>query len=74
MATITINGRSVEAEAGAPLVEVIKNAGFPISNLWLSGWAAAVRRLPNLCGRSRGHARPAAFLHDHGDGWHGRAH
>ena len=33
MATITINGRSVEAEVGAPLVEVIKNAGFPISNL-----------------------------------------
>ena len=33
MATITINGRSVEAEAGAPLVEVIKSAGFPISNL-----------------------------------------
>ncbi len=33
MATITIDGRSVEAEIGAPLVEVIKNAGFPISNL-----------------------------------------
>ena len=33
MATITINGRSVEAQPGAPLVEVIKNAGFPISNL-----------------------------------------
>ena len=33
MATITINGRSIEAEVGAPLVEVIKNAGFPISNL-----------------------------------------
>ena len=33
MATVTINGRSVEAEVGAPLVEVIKNAGFPISNL-----------------------------------------
>ena len=33
MATITIDGRSVEAEVGAPLVEVIKNAGFPISNL-----------------------------------------
>ena len=33
MATITINGRAVEAEVGAPLVEVIKNAGFPISNL-----------------------------------------
>ena len=33
MATITINGRAVEAEAGAPLVEVIKNAGFAISNL-----------------------------------------
>ena len=33
MATITINGRSVEAEVGAPLVEVIKNAGFAISNL-----------------------------------------
>ncbi len=33
MATITINGQSVEAEVGAPLVEVIKNAGFPISNL-----------------------------------------
>ena len=33
MATITINGQSVEAEVGSPLVEVIKNAGFPISNL-----------------------------------------
>ncbi|MDE2967953.1 MAG: molybdopterin-dependent oxidoreductase [Chloroflexota bacterium] len=33
MATITINGRSVEAEVGAPLVEVIKKAGFAISNL-----------------------------------------
>ena len=33
MATITINGQSVEAEVGAPLVEVIKNSGFPISNL-----------------------------------------
>lgn len=33
MATITINGRSVEAEVGAPLVEVIKNAGLQISNL-----------------------------------------
>ncbi len=33
MATITINGQAVEAEVGAPLVEVIKNAGFPISNL-----------------------------------------
>ena len=33
MATITINGRAVEALPGAPLVEVIKNAGFPISNL-----------------------------------------
>ena len=33
MATITINGRAVEAEVGAPLVEVIKNAGFAISNL-----------------------------------------
>ena len=33
MATITINGRAVEADVGAPLVEVIKNAGFPISNL-----------------------------------------
>ncbi len=33
MATITINGRAVEAEVGAPLVEVIKQAGFPISNL-----------------------------------------
>jgi predicted molibdopterin-dependent oxidoreductase YjgC len=33
MATITINGRTVEAEVGAPLVEVIKNAGFAISNL-----------------------------------------
>ncbi len=33
MATITINGRSIEAEVGAPLVEVIKNSGFPISNL-----------------------------------------
>ncbi len=33
MATITINGQSVEAEVGAPLVEVIKQAGFAISNL-----------------------------------------
>ena len=33
MATITINGRTVEAEVGDPLVEVIKGAGFPISNL-----------------------------------------
>ncbi len=33
MATITINGQAVEAEVGDPLVEVIKNAGFPISNL-----------------------------------------
>ena len=33
MATITINGQAVEAEVGAPLVEVIKNAGFAISNL-----------------------------------------
>lgn len=33
MATITINGQAVEAEVGAPLVEVIKNAGFSISNL-----------------------------------------
>ena len=33
MATITINGQTVEAEVGAPLVEVIKNSGFAISNL-----------------------------------------
>ena len=33
MATITINGDTVEADVGAPLVEVIKNAGFAISNL-----------------------------------------
>lgn len=33
MATITINGREVETEVGAPLVEVIKRAGFEISNL-----------------------------------------
>ena len=33
MARITINGETVEAPDRAPLVEVIKNAGFPISNL-----------------------------------------
>ena len=41
MATLTINGTAVEAEAGAPLVEVIKRAGFPISNLcYLDGLPA----------------------------------
>ena len=39
--TLSINGRAVQAEAGAPLVEVIKNAGFPISNLcYLDGLPA----------------------------------
>ncbi|MDP2675660.1 MAG: molybdopterin-dependent oxidoreductase [Dehalococcoidia bacterium] len=33
MATITLNGREIEAPEGAPLVEVIKNAGVYISNL-----------------------------------------
>ena len=33
MAKLTINGREVEAPDGAPLVEVIKNAGIFISNL-----------------------------------------
>ncbi|MDO8611675.1 MAG: molybdopterin-dependent oxidoreductase [Dehalococcoidia bacterium] len=33
MATITLNGREIEAPVGAPLVEVIKNAGVFISNL-----------------------------------------
>jgi formate dehydrogenase alpha subunit len=33
MARLTINGRQVEAPDGAPLVEVIKNAGIFISNL-----------------------------------------
>ena len=41
MATLTINGTAVEAEDGAPLVEVIKRAGFPISNLcYLDGLPA----------------------------------
>ena len=41
MASLTINGTAVEAEAGAPLVEVIKRAGFPISNLcYLDGLPA----------------------------------
>ena len=41
MASLTINGMAVEAEAGAPLVEVIKRAGFPISNLcYLDGLPA----------------------------------
>ena len=41
MATITINGQSVDAPDRAPLVEVIKNAGFPISNLcYLDGLPA----------------------------------
>ena len=41
MATITINGQAIEADVGAPLVEVIKNAGFPISNLcYLDGLPA----------------------------------
>jgi len=33
VATITLNGREIEAPVGAPLVEVIKNAGVFISNL-----------------------------------------
>ncbi len=33
MAKITLNGREIEAPEGAPLVEVIKNAGVFISNL-----------------------------------------
>jgi len=33
MAKITLNGREIEAPDGAPLVEVIKNAGVYISNL-----------------------------------------
>lgn len=33
MATLTIDGREIEAPDGAPLVEVIKNAGIYISNL-----------------------------------------
>lgn len=33
MAKLTINGREIEAPDGAPLVEVIKNAGIFISNL-----------------------------------------
>src|SRR5690554_5439213 len=33
MATITINDQQIEAPDGAPLLEVIKNAGFYISNL-----------------------------------------
>ena len=41
MATITINGVAVDAPERAPLVEVIKNAGFPISNLcYLDGLPA----------------------------------
>ena len=33
MATITVNGRDIEAPVGAPLVEVLKTNGFYISNL-----------------------------------------
>ncbi len=33
MAKITLNGREIEAPEGAPLVEVIKNAGVFVSNL-----------------------------------------
>ncbi len=33
MAQLTINGKSIEAPEGAPLVEVIKQNGFYISNL-----------------------------------------
>ncbi len=33
MATLTIDGREIQAPDGAPLVEVIKNAGIYISNL-----------------------------------------
>ena len=41
MARITINGVAVDAPERAPLVEVIKNAGFPISNLcYLDGLPA----------------------------------
>ena len=41
MARITINGVALDAPDRAPLVEVIKNAGFPISNLcYLDGLPA----------------------------------
>ncbi len=33
MATLTVNGQQVEAPDGAPLVEVLKNNGFYVSNL-----------------------------------------
>ena len=33
MATITVDGRTIEAPAGAPLVEVLKNNGFYVSSL-----------------------------------------
>ncbi|MCA9855310.1 MAG: (2Fe-2S)-binding protein, partial [Dehalococcoidia bacterium] len=33
MAAITVNGQQVEAPDGAPLVEVLKNNGFYVSNL-----------------------------------------
>ena len=33
MATLTVNGQTIEATAGAPLVEVLKNNGFYVSSL-----------------------------------------
>ncbi|KAA0239347.1 hypothetical protein EDM76_03510, partial [bacterium] len=33
MATITVDGRTIEAPAGAPLVEILKNNGFYVSSL-----------------------------------------
>lgn len=33
MATLTVDGKVIEAPAGAPLVEVLKNNGFYVSNL-----------------------------------------
>ena len=37
MAKITVNGREIEAEAGAPLVEVLTNLGLaiPTSSQWV---------------------------------------
>ena len=33
MASLTVDGRTIEAQAGAPLVEVLKNNGFYVSSL-----------------------------------------
>lgn len=33
MVNITVNGKNIDAEAGKPLVEVLKENGFPITNL-----------------------------------------